>query len=327
MNNIKIVSGADELARYVGKVEDATRERNIRIAKSLDNIFSRTWFNDFKDTGGSILTTGSDWRLENKPFFDDVTSFLDIVLVAPNTTLNVSRVSDLLQLMQETASFVINDVEIKWPEDSLSLYKNERNRVYPTRIFDAFSLLGDEKLLNELKNAVIQEIADNNGIARRFADYLRVHKNVLKNHAFKIHWEETREFDLNEWIIYFDPQNHTFSVKTWPLRVVQYSLALALFRKIRDSWHQDIGFINTLPANICERLDFLLDNDLTNMSQGEVEELKFIYSYFLKIYHDLQYSYFGSWDTAYNVDKDSLQDIKKMMSFLSDTLSVDRIFK
>lgn len=96
-------------------------------------------------------------------------------------------------------------------------------------------------------------------------------------------------------------------------------------RKIRDiGEHPD--FVNRLPRNIPDRLDFLLDDNLTAMSSEEIERLQYTYRFFLKMYHQMQYENFTTGTTVFTVDKDTLTDIKAMLSLLNDTFT-NRLFK
>ena len=96
-------------------------------------------------------------------------------------------------------------------------------------------------------------------------------------------------------------------------------------RKIRD-FGAHPSFVNELPKNISDRLDFLLDHNLTHMSKAQVEGLQYTYRFFLKMYHQMQYENFTTGTTSFTVDRDTLTDIKAMLSLLNDTFT-DRLFK
>ena len=96
-------------------------------------------------------------------------------------------------------------------------------------------------------------------------------------------------------------------------------------RKIRDgSKHPD--FINILPKNIPDRLEFLLEGNLTSLSREETEDLQNTYRFFLKMYHQMQYENFTNGTTTFTVDKDMLKDIKAMLSLFKDSMT-DRLLK
>jgi hypothetical protein len=114
--------------------------------------------------------------------------------------------------------------------------------------------------------------------------------------------------------------NHIEGVKMGPLRVIQYSIALGLMRRIRDHGKHP-GFIDELPRNIPERLDFLLDNNLTTLSRDQIIRLQYTYEFFLKMYHQMQYENFTTGATNFTVDRDTLSDIKAMLSLLNDSFT------
>lgn len=85
--------------------------------------------------------------------------------------------------------------------------------------------------------------------------------------------------------------------------------------------------MDELPTNIVDRLEFLSESKRTNLTKREVEEYKYIYSFFLKIYHQLQYEFFFSEKTEFAISKDTLNDIKTMLSFLNDTISPEKFIR
>jgi hypothetical protein len=68
--------------------------------------------------------------------------------------------------------------------------------------------------------------------------------------------------------------------------VIQYTLALALMRTIRDTQSSPVP-IEIIPANICDRLDFLKDAQITALSPEEINRIKYVYSFFLMMYHKI----------------------------------------
>ncbi len=85
-------------------------------------------------------------------------------------------------------------------------------------------------------------------------------------------------------------------------------------------------FIDKMPKNIPERLDFLIDENLTMLSRKQVHELQYIYRFFLKMYHQMQYENFTTNATTFSVDRDTLSDVKSMLSLLGETFT-NKVFK
>lgn len=84
--------------------------------------------------------------------------------------------------------------------------------------------------------------------------------------------------------------------------------------------------IDSLPANIIDRLRFLHDENLTSMNREEIETLEYIYAFFLKMYHQMQYENFTTGATEFTVDSATLTDIKHMLDHLSTSFT-DRLIK
>ncbi len=114
-------------------------------------------------------------------------------------------------------------------------------------------------------------------------------------------------------------------MKPGPLRVIQYALALALARLIRDNGHPP--FIAEIPKNIVDRLDYIRANKLTTMAPDEIENLKYIYAFFLNIHHEMQYRNLILGHTAFALSDDVLQDMREMLELLQETMTPDKFFK
>jgi hypothetical protein len=100
--------------------------------------------------------------------------------------------------------------------------------------------------------------------------------------------------------------------KAGPLRVVQYSLAYALVRRIRDTQTHPL-FVKDIPTNIIDRLAFLKTEGLTRHSEKDIRELQYMYGYFLKLHHDIQYLHLMSGGTEFFLNPDDAKDIKAML--------------
>ena len=326
--NLPLTTNPVELSEYTQRVQWASKHRLGRISRALENTL---------DASDAIMisTTGSDGRHENKIFDSDASntelSILhrtgqDLIQFWNQKESQEDTVESVVKRIQETTSFIIAHVELKnIGKDAMALYNNDPHLIFPTRVWDSYRLWGNQGMDSMIREIVSQEIINNPKMASRFYDRLRQHVRVNKTGNYRIGWATNTQFNVESNEFYYDPKNHIEGVKMWPLRVIQYSLALALMRKIRNlGKHPD--FVNTLPGNIPDRLDFLLKNDLTAMSREQVEELQYIYRFFLKMYHQMQYENFTAGTTVFSVDRDTLTDIKAMLSLLNDTFT-DRLFK
>ena len=116
-----------------------------------------------------------------------------------------------------------------------------------------------------MKKEVSNEILKNKNLIEHFRKKVWEIRNILNEGKDNFKWEIKTQYDLDKGILYFSPQNYIEWVKMWPLRLVQYSYALSLMRKIRDSWTH-LEFIEKIPTNMLDRLDFLLNEFIALIS-------------------------------------------------------------
>lgn len=324
----QIDSSKEWVFKYSKKVTTNARERISRIKKSIKWIMTqRRWFKKM-----AIYTTWSDWRLENKSH-EWLTSNMEVsIVVDPSFNLWNEELKlaprtpkQLVRIVKANVSFIIDSLDIKaiW-KDSIILFENKHDLVFPTRIWDSIPIWWNAEIYNRLRYMVSEEILADPKLCRYFVDRLSFHRKLLSSPVVKFKWEPITHYDLERQLLHYNPGARNEGIKYGPLRVVQYSLALALMRKIRDT-KTHLPFIEWLPTNILERIDFLVDNNLTNLSQTEAEDVKFIYAYFLKIYHQLQFENAFNWTTEFSISKDDMRDIAEMLIYLRDSFSIDSI--
>lgn len=293
--------------------------RNDRIAKFFSgmNDLSSATAEDF-----SILTTWSDGRLENKPFAW-VDSNIELVFVA----WIAIPIEIIAKDVASKVSFALDNAETKTIGiDKFLLYQNNPDLVFPTRVWDSICLYGCNEIELLMKETLSREIISHPASAGSFLKRLEQHKKMLKTGEWVFKWHKYKLYDLNTWVINYDPLNHNSSVKGWPLRVVQYTLALALMRYIRDTAKHP-GFVAELPQNIVDRLEYLKANWLTKLNTHDIDEIKYIYAFFLNLYHELQYKYFKYQETNFVIeDEATLQDMRNMLEALKGLLKLENIF-
>ena len=97
-------------------------------------------------------------------------------------------------------------------------------------------------------------------------------------------------------------------------------------RYIRDEKTHP-SFMDELPPNINDRLTFIRDNSLTRKNSDEVECLKNIYTFFLYMYHEMQYRHFSEGATHFVVsDKDMLSNIREMTLCLESAYKIEQFY-
>ncbi|EKE27989.1 MAG: hypothetical protein ACD_3C00111G0006 [uncultured bacterium (gcode 4)] len=321
-----IESDKENVLNYSRMVKKTSERRNSRIADSIDQLLqNRKWYRN-----KIIMTTWSDWRLENKSH-EWLRSNMEFIIVEkPELEIysqHPKSAEDLCRVVSRNVSFLLDWIELKTiGSDKLISFENDNNLVFPTRIWDSLPVWWNNELYSWLRRMVSEEILSNKKLSTYFKKRLDVHNRAQKNWKSNFKNKKFEMYDLDNNLLFYDPENANEWVKYWPLRVIQYSLALALMRKIRNIWaHPD--FIDSLPTNILDRLDFFKDNWYAKLSQWEMDHIKYIYAYFLKIYHQLQFEYAFSEKTEFLITKDDSQDIKQMLIYLSESFWVEKLLK
>lgn len=210
--------------------------------------------------------------------------------------------------------------------DSLSLYNNDPDLVFPTRFFDSVPFFDASSIRSSLLRGISDEIMSDGRLSSKMYDRFRVHRRTMETGTDKFRWREYRSYDLDDGTFYYDPESSIFWVKNWPLRYVQYMLATWLMRWIRDSKsHPD--FLDELPTSIIDRLVFIQENALSSKKRVEIERLREIYEFFLHLYHEMQYRHFSEWVTDFIVeDRDVLRDIRDMLVCLRDAYKIEQFY-
>ncbi|EKE30008.1 MAG: hypothetical protein ACD_2C00061G0003 [uncultured bacterium (gcode 4)] len=308
-------SNIDDVFRYCDNVKLTSDKRHKRINDSIEYLMhQRKWYQN-----KLILTTWSDWRRENVSHEWLKSNLEFIMLEKPSLeidSIHPRSVNDLKSLISKNVSFVLDRTETKivWI-DRLSYF--EESMLFPTRIWDSLPIWGNLELYSELRKIVSEELVSIPKCPDKFQKRMKWHKKALNEWKSSFKDKKFTLYDLDKSLLFYDPENANEWVKYWPLRVIQYSLALALIKKIRNIWsHPD--FVDHLPTNILDRLDFYLEAWMINASAEETKEIKYIYAYFLKIYHQMQFEFaFSNW-TQFLLWKDDIQDMREMLEYLSN---------
>ena len=319
---LHIDTSTSAVKTHLANIAISWNSKQDRISWLLNRILSDSPINSWDVM---IWTTWSDWRYENKPF-QWVDSNLELVFMWNKSSSR--RLGTIVKEVKDAITCTIDAVETKNLEtDSMILFNEDTNLVFPTRIWDTILFYWKSDLLNTAKQRLSSEIIKNwSGLCGKFSERLRVHKQTLATGMWRFRWNTYKLFDLDSGMIYYDPLKYIHWVKPGPLRVVQYTLALALMKAIKNSW-KHLPFIHELPTNIPQRLDFLFESNLTDYSRGEIDQIKHIYWVFLSIYHELQYRYLTKTETEYQIiDRDTLNDIKQMLDILKKTLNPDKFY-
>lgn len=249
---------------------------------------------------------------------------LQLVTTAEHNSEQIDR---LVEKMRDLVGFNLENIEIKrMGVDSLSLYNNDPDLVFPTRLFDSVPFFDPASLRSVLLRGVSDEIIADGRLSSKMYDRFRAHRKMMETGGDRFRWVEYRAYDMQEWVLHYDPENYIFWVKNWPLRYVQYMLAVWLMRYIRDSKSHP-GFMDELPTSVIDRLLFIRDNALSSKTEWELERLREMYEFFLHLYHEMQYRHFSEWETTFVIeDRDILRDIRDMLACLKDAYKIDQFY-
>ena len=300
---------------------DKAQEKRIL----LWGLFNNEEFHAIDPKSIMISTTWSDWRYENKAH-PGVKSNLEIQII---TTSNHSEsaVNQVLSRISSYVWFSIENIEHKrmWNE-RLSFYNNDSNLAFPTRFFDSVIFFDPAWLRSQILRWISEEIMQDWKISSKMYDRFRWHKRTMESWKDRFRWQDLESYSLDEWKFYYDPDNYLYWVKNWPLRYVQYMLAVWLMRHIRDM-KKIPGFLDWLPTNIWDRLEYIRDNSLSSKNPSELWRLKEIYEFFLYLYHEMQYRHFSEWATEfYMKDTDVLKDVRDMLECLREGYKVEQFY-
>lgn len=272
-----------------------------------------------------LSTTWSDGRFENKAH-PGVKSNFELQLIT-SSNHESEKVNSLITQMRDLVGFNLENIEHKrlW-EDQLCAYKNNQDLIFPTRMFDSVAFFDPSSIRSELLKWVSQEIIADKRLTKKMLDRYHFHTRIMASWKDKYHWETYNSYNVESWEFYYNPEWNLYSVKNGPLRYVQYMLAVALMRYIHDSKsHPD--FVEKLPTNIIERLQFIKDSSLTIKTHEEIDRMIEIYEFFLHIYHEMQYRHFSENITDFIIeDRDVLKDIRDMLNCLQHGCKIGQFF-
>ncbi|MBP9780157.1 hypothetical protein KBD33_06095 [Candidatus Gracilibacteria bacterium] len=272
-----------------------------------------------------ISTTGSDGRYENKAH-PGVRSNLELQIIT-RTDHDQEKVNELIFRLKELVCKNIENIEHKrLGIDKISVYNNNSDLVFPTRFYDSVSFFDPSELRSNALKRMSEEIITHGKLSSKMYDRFRVHKKTMETGIDKFHSVSYEGFNINTGIIHYDPLKNLFGIKNGPLRYVQYLLAVALMRYIRDSKTHP-SFIDTLPTHIFDRLDFINMNGLSTKNKSELAMLQSIYEFFLHVYHEMQYRHFSEGTTQFIIeDHDILKEIQIMLTCLNQAYKIEQFY-
>lgn len=282
------------------------RGYNLQIQKELQNFLIRNHDRILnEEPKGFIGIVGSDARLEKGE-----KSPIELLIIKTNQELFPRLCYEI-----NKRSRIFSGTEIKNIEDNMLFYKNEKDKLHPSRMIDVDFIYGDYQVFTKSKENLIEDIKRyNKKIRKTLKERDRYFRKILIEGKNKFKDKEIIHYDTAKGIAYYDEEKNVLSFKAGPLRYIQNKLIRYLSKKLVK---EDIGFLLNLPSNTNDRIYFLSCSKDFNLSQQETEEIIDSYKYFLKEYHRSQRNLhdYNQNETSFNINevKNRLRGIKRIL--------------
>ncbi len=324
------------------------KDFNEALASSASSVLAENNFNpDIRralaqpdDVTVQAYSVGSDGRQEKLPL-----SPIDVLVFANcERTLNVESVEGVNgiggRILGDINAFsdlsipgcpLFDEIELKFLKSAgIVLYHGQTGdrNIWPCRVIDTAPLFeGEQDLLTVARKKLAEELKVNgsqslgvkirDALHSRFKEYRR--KFVTGREGGTGKNQDVVHYDLDEGVAYLAEQ-HTHdqvgpsSFKHSALRFIQTTLLRLITKKVdTSSTTEDAAeFLVALPANTCEKIEFLKDRTAlsggkNNLSESQIAELADNYLYFLWLYHRSQYTVSEQMQGTIAFDKQEVQ--------------------
>ena len=319
-NDVSRISYVSPLIRgyssYVDHLVAFNRKIHDEVSQELPS-----YFEDFEGDI-AITTTGSDARLEKGPV-----SLIEIMLFGKNAIEIQEAHRRLSEYMAHNDNVNLFDqyVEIKdISSDPISYYlggisdRGNTKLTSPNRILDSRLFFSTDEILNPTREKFISETRSSEGksILKDIKEKYREHRETSLTGIQDYKRKKLKHFDLEAGISFYNPEEHIWSFKQGPLRMVQYAIVRDVLKRIRDGTiNEDVFF---LPKNTVKKLHTLEVDGRTNVSHGQIEDLSDCYKYFLHQYHLAQFVYRNNGTNEFGFDvgevKERIDCLEKICS-------------
>ena len=138
-------------------------------------------------------------------------------------------------------------------------------------------------------------------------------KNCFETGINQHKGQPAKQYDWEQGIAYYNPQQQLFGFKYGPLRYLQTAIELAVLHATRTSRSPVI--LENLPPNPVESIYFLSNLSLTNqnniatpvlqLTEQEITDLSESYKYFIHLHHQTQYRCHYEGQSAMPFDRDT----------------------
>ena len=229
----------------------------------------------------SVGIVGSDARLENR-----LISPIECVLIFEDLKNQENiKISDEIK----------NAIHKRFDETTIQenpFYMNlsEDTELFsPARLLDYTHIKGNPELYKkrlELAKKILMT-PEGKKILIRSKNMTRAHSKIMESGKQKYRGELLNHYDLDQGLATYDPQKNLWGVKQGPNRLIQFSITRDLLKLTRDNKICTQSLIN-IPRNTVDKLDYMHQAKLLNLSDLERSDLANNYIHFTELYHKSQ---------------------------------------
>lgn len=295
--------------------------------KLIGETLNESWFSEDNFV---LLVTGSDWRKENRRNSSSVEMIAYTKSHISKDHLHEIAVK-LWWLMTwyndhslATKTYWSNNIEIEnkyfsnvsWFEDPYAHYSTP----FPTRFIDWVIVYWAPQNKQELTDIFHQEIKEmSHNIISNFRSRVRYARDISNTWKRLFKGEMIDHFDLEKWVIYYEktPSLERW-IKMWPLRLIQYKVAMLLSQLIKNKKiaPEELYEINSFTKN---KLEFILP--YIALSDWDKYDLNLIYYTCLKIHQICQKKLKNTTETmgrvTFELDSDESKQMQEMLHSLN----------
>ncbi|HDP73659.1 MAG TPA: hypothetical protein ENN46_01735 [Candidatus Woesearchaeota archaeon] len=277
-----IFSHHDPNTWYYVQYYDYLKGYNQQIQKVLVSYLSDL-FKSHKEISlenTAVSVVGSDARLEKGE-----KSQIELLFV---TDAEKDFFGGAIKAIQEN-SRVFNNLELKDNNEDMALFQNNRSTKFPSRALDSRFIIGNhDELFSQMKEKLNWDIAAGySSLKKALKERIRYYRGIMLEGRNRFKGEEIIHYDLEKGITYYNEKENMISFKGGPLRLVNSILTRNIIGYIKNQ-PEDASFTKNLPANIKQRIYYLLPLPEFSLTSRETDLLTDDYAYFLWQYHRSQ---------------------------------------
>ena len=260
----------------------------------------------------AIAITGSDGRYEKSQELSPV----ELILITSNTKSDLSEVYNLQNTLGFDETFESKELGV----DNPLFFLGKRNIVYPSRVFDAEFLIGNEDMFEEYIMRTGDEI--NKGDSKRYVRHAqktckRARRDLRKGNTAAKHTTFPC-VDMNTGQLFYDPANYVKATKNGFLRSVQYKISHEITAAVADGRIHPEKIVD-MPTNLTQRLHYFHHNNDVSINERELADIVYAYQHAL-YWHHLSEEQFKQGKQTF-VDVNTLTEVAKIIeSFASNPL-------